>query len=136
MFVGTVNEPSSTDPFYILMEPNGTSMRIRAADSLSEFNEFWSSYAVPFPITMSLKMWHCSDDDSEWINAGASAIVNGLIGDKLEKPLSVYGCVLFTGDIGVTPSLASAPLGLLLDDEALIGVYLKLVCEMESTYNG
>ena len=84
---------------------------------------------------MSLKMWHCGDDDSELINAGASAIVNGLIGDRLEKPLSIYGCVLFTGDIALAP-LALAPAGLRLDDEALVGVYLKLVCEMESTYNG
>lgn len=85
---------------------------------------------------MSLKMWHCGDDDSELINAGASAIVNGLIGDRLEKPLSVYGCVLFTGDINTTAPLAPSPAGLRLDDEALVGVYLKLVCEMESAYNG
>ena len=127
---------ADTDPFYILMTVGGTSIRVRAASGWDEFNESWASPSVSFPVSLSVRMWYTDDDEHyiEQINSGASAIVNSLIGEKLTKPLTIYGSVLFTGESYPLTSV-TGPRGLSLDDEALVVTYAKLVSEMESAYN-
>jgi hypothetical protein len=136
MFRGNVGAlVKDTDPFYILMTPAGTLIRIKGTKSHGEFDELWTGPCVSFPVTESVRMWYESDDEyTELINSGASALVNGLLGEKLETSLTIYGCVIFTGSLRSTPSLAT-PRELSLENEALVGVYAKLVTEMESTYN-
>jgi len=136
MFRGNVGAlVKDTDPFYILMTPAGTLIRIEGTKSHSEFSELWTGLCVNFPVTDSIQMWYEADDEyTELINSGASALVNGLLGEKLKTSLTIYGCVIFTGSPTISPT-RSTPRELPLDKEALIGVYAKLVTEMESTYN-
>jgi hypothetical protein len=136
MFRGNVGAlVKDTDPFYILMTPAGTLIRIEGTKSHDEFNELWTGLCASFPVTESVRMWYESDDEyTELINSGASALVNGLLGEKLKTSLTIYGCVIFTGSLRSTPSLAT-PRELSLENEALVGVYAKLVTEMESMYN-
>lgn len=136
MFCGNVGAlVQDTDPFYILMTPAGTLIRIEGTKSHDEFNELWTGHCESFPVSESVRMWYETDDEyTEQINSGASALVNGLLGEKLETSLTVYGCVIFTGSLRSTPSVAT-PHELSLENEALVGVYAKLVTELENTYN-